>query len=151
MSLKSKIKHYDSPDITVSYDVERCIHAEDCVRSLPAVFDPQKRPWIHPNEAGAEEIAAAVERCPTGALHFTRKDGGRTEATPTANNVAIEPDGPLYVSGNVEITDQQGNVVLKDTRVALCRCGASQNKPLCDNSHVQAAFKDPGIPPDNAS
>lgn len=25
--------------------------------------------------------------------------------------------------------------LLEDTRVALCRCGLSANKPLCDNSH----------------
>jgi hypothetical protein len=28
-----------------------------------------------------------------------------------------------------------GGVLTEETRVALCRCGASQNKPFCDNSH----------------
>jgi CDGSH-type Zn-finger protein len=44
----------------------------------------------------------------------------------------------------VEVLSPEGEVVLSDTRVALCRCGASKNKPLCDNSHVEAKFQDPG-------
>ena len=33
---------------------------------------------------------------------------------------------------------------MRDTRIALCRCGKSANKPLCDNAHVDAAFRDSG-------
>jgi CDGSH-type Zn-finger protein len=38
--------------------------------------------------------------------------------------------------------------VLKETRAALCRCGASRNKPFCDNSHAGIAFRasdEPGM------
>jgi CDGSH-type Zn-finger protein len=38
-----------------------------------------------------------------------------------------------------------GETLLEDTRVALCRCGESRNKPLCDNSHKQTTFRDKGI------
>jgi CDGSH-type Zn-finger protein len=27
------------------------------------------------------------------------------------------------------------------TTVALCRCGASENKPFCDGAHSRAGFK----------
>jgi CDGSH-type Zn-finger protein len=32
------------------------------------------------------------------------------------------------------------------TRVTLCRCGASKNKPYCDASHVAASFNATGEP-----
>jgi CDGSH-type Zn-finger protein len=35
-------------------------------------------------------------------------------------------------------------VLLRDTRVALCRCGRSRKRPFCDNSHQTAAFRDDG-------
>jgi CDGSH-type Zn-finger protein len=37
-----------------------------------------------------------------------------------------------------------GGEALEETRVALCRCGQSRNKPFCDNSHLLARFHDPG-------
>jgi CDGSH-type Zn-finger protein len=51
------------------------------------------------------------------------------------------PDGPLYLHGNIEIQHSDGTVLLQDTRVALCRCGASKAKPFCDGSHTQAGFQ----------
>jgi CDGSH-type Zn-finger protein len=53
-------------------------------------------------------------------------------------------NGPLYVHGNVTILNSKGEVILQDTRVALCRCGASKNKPFCDNSHLDIGFSEPG-------
>jgi hypothetical protein len=111
------------------------------VRGLPAVFDPDRRPWIDPNAASAEEIVAVVQRCPTGALHFTRKDGGAAESEPEENTIMLVPDGPLYLRGNIEIQHPDGMVLLHDTRVALCRCGASKAKPFCDGSHTQISFQ----------
>lgn len=57
--------------------------------------------------------------------------------------LAIDPetDGPLQLRGNVEITSGTGRVVARLTQARLCRCGASGNKPLCDNSHVRIGFK----------
>lgn len=52
-----------------------------------------------------------------------------------------EPDGPLRVRGNLEITSGTGRVVSRVTSARLCRCGASQNKPFCDGSHVTIGFR----------
>jgi CDGSH-type Zn-finger protein/uncharacterized Fe-S cluster protein YjdI len=138
-------KEYRSERIVVSFDPERCIHAQYCVRGLPEVFDRSNRPWVRPERANADRIAEVVMRCPTGALQFERGDGGATEPIPQKNVIAVGVNGPLYVRGDIQIKGPLGETLLEDTRVALCRCGASCNKPLCDNSHKQTNFSDNGI------
>jgi len=140
--MSRSIKQYTSEQIDVSYDLKRCIHAAECVRGLPAVFDTAKRPWIQPANASADAIAEVVSRCPTGALHYSRKDGGEAEAVPSQNRILITASGPLYVQGDLQI--ESGEAALAETRMALCRCGQSANKPFCDNAHKTAEFNDPG-------
>lgn len=148
--MKEDVHQYSGEEIKVSYDVQRCIHARECVRWLPEVFDPDKRPWIDPDNADADELADVITACPTGALHFERTDDGSEETTPDENAVTVVPDGPLYLHGDIEITTPDDETLLSDTRVALCRCGLSDNKPLCDNSHAEADFKaDSSIPEDH--
>ncbi|HLA64437.1 MAG TPA: CDGSH iron-sulfur domain-containing protein [Rhodothermales bacterium] len=128
-------KTYPGDGIQVRYGPRRCIHFAACVRGLPGVFDPDRRPWIVPAGADADAVARVVTRCPTGALHYERTDGGPGETTPAVNTVRVAMDGPLYVRGDVTVETPEGFVVLEDTRVALCRCGRSSRKPFCDNSH----------------
>lgn len=139
--MSEKIRTYDSDAIAVQYDIKRCIHAEVCVTRLRAVFDPQKRPWIQPaNTPSVDELADVIEHCPSGALHHTRKDGGPAEATPETNSARLVKDGPVYVRGEIHIASADGTVTMTETRIGLCRCGASQNKPFCDNSHLNTGF-----------
>ena len=53
-------------------------------------------------------------------------------------------DGPLYVRGGIEIKNMEGAVLYNETRAALCRCGASGDKPFCDNTHRGIGFKHDG-------
>jgi CDGSH-type Zn-finger protein/uncharacterized Fe-S cluster protein YjdI len=138
------IHEYYGEAIDVQYEVRRCIHAEECVRGLPAVFDRNRRPWVLPDAAEAGEIVEVILRCPTGALHFKRKDGGAEEPVPEDNTISVRANGPHYVRGDVTLIRHDGEVLLKDTRAALCRCGSSHNKPFCDNSHRRIEFQDPG-------
>jgi CDGSH-type Zn-finger protein/uncharacterized Fe-S cluster protein YjdI len=142
--MKSKIRVYESDSVIVQYDVARCIHAQECVHGLPEVFDPNRNPWIDPTRAGADKLAEVIGRCPTGALGLVRKDGAAVQSAAQAAVFTVAPDGPLYARGNIEVTSADGRVLLADTRVALCRCGQSENKPLCDGSHARVGFKDPG-------
>ncbi len=136
-------RSYDGPGIRVTYDAARCIHAAECVRGLPAVFDPDRRPWIAPADAPADAVADVVGRCPTGALAWERLDGGPAEVPDAKNTVTVSSDGPLYLRGRIEIRDADGRVVSRETRAALCRCGASGSKPWCDGSHARADFRAP--------
>ncbi|HTG32806.1 MAG TPA: CDGSH iron-sulfur domain-containing protein [Thermoanaerobaculia bacterium] len=143
--MREKIHRYEGKSLTVLYDAGRCIHAAECVRGLPGVFEAGRRPWIVPDAAGADELAEIIRRCPTGALHYERKDGGYAEEPAERNAVTVTPDGPLHLRGCIEIASPAGAVLLADTRVALCRCGASRNQPFCDRSHAEAGFRDPGV------
>lgn len=140
---KKKIYSYEGSSLVVSWDRMRCIHAAECVHRLPAVFDPDRRPWIEPDRESAEEVARVVVQCPTGALHFTSPSGRRREPIPESNVARLVVDGPVYLSGDIELKSPDGTTE-SENRVALCRCGASQNKPFCDNSHVDASFSDRG-------
>ena len=66
-------KAYEGERIEVSFDNEVCRHSGECVRGLPAVFDAKRRPWIDPDGADPEAVAAQVERCPSGALRYRLK------------------------------------------------------------------------------
>ena len=144
----AKVHEYKGQSILVTYDAKRCIHAAECVHGLPEVFDPEARPWVDPDAASADQLAEVVMRCPTGALQFERTDGGAAESAPAENTIAVDADGPLYVHGDVEVVDSEGAVVAGDPRVALCRCGASENKPFCDGRHSKVEFRDSGAIPD---
>jgi CDGSH-type Zn-finger protein len=60
-----------------------------------------------------------------------------------AVKITIRPSGPYLVEGDVEVVDVNGEKV--DTsdkpRIALCRCGASVNKPFCDGAHSKIGFQ----------
>ena len=142
--MEQKIRTYEGENIDVKYDIKRCIHAEECVRGLPAVFNLKERRWIQPDNGDVDLLAEVVTHCPTGALHFERKDGGALESTPTTNTITLDENGPLYIRGQIVLMDVYGEVILEDTRMAMCRCGASKNKPLCDDEHAKISFKASG-------
>jgi len=56
--------------------------------------------------------------------------------------IKIAKDGPLLVNGNLVMSGGSGRNAWKGKRIALCRCGASENKPFCDGSHKKVGFTD---------
>lgn len=143
MGMNDNVRHYADVEIDVRYDAQRCIHAAECLRGFPAVFDMTRRPWILPTGAGADAIATVIAKCLSGVLHFMRRDGGAAEIPPEGNTIVPMAGGPLYIHGRVQLRSADGKLIVKDMRLALCRCGQSHNKPFCDNSHRDASF-DPG-------
>ena len=130
-------KAYSNPEITVYFDSSRCIHAAECVRGLPEVFDVKARPWIRPNHASAEELMEVISRCPSGALQFEQVNGA-TEIPASPTTFRHLPEGQLEVRGNLAFVTESGET-MRETRVTLCTCGQSNNKPFCDNSHQKSA------------
>lgn len=69
--MEKKLQTYKGKGSTVTYDPNTCIHAAECVKGLPAVFDVSRKRWIDPDAASPAEVAEVVGRCPSGALkHF---------------------------------------------------------------------------------
>jgi len=132
---------YRNDRIAVTWEPKLCIHVGICFRGLPEVFQPQSRPWVKVDAATADQIAEAVMACPTGALHFQRLDDGLQEPQPEETTITLWPDGPLLVRGHVRVVGPGGHLVREDTRVVLCRCGHSGNKPFCDGSHLRVGFR----------
>jgi CDGSH-type Zn-finger protein len=57
--------------------------------------------------------------------------------------ITVFPDGPLLVRGNFQLVSADGRPIPSERNViALCRCGRSRLKPLCDGSHKLARFAD---------
>lgn len=138
--LRGPTRTYTGAAIEVDWEPKLCIHVQNCVRNLPQVFKADERPWIVIDGAAADEVAATVEKCPTGALHYRRLDGRAQEQAPAETTVEPRPNGPLFVRGRVRIVGDDGEVIREDTRVALCRCGGSANKPFCDGTHRRNGF-----------
>lgn len=137
---------YRNAQIAIAWEPKLCIHVGKCFRSLPEVFQPQTRPWVKVDAATADQIAEVVMTCPTGALHFERLDDGRQEPQPEETTINMWPNGPLFVRGQVRMVGPDGHPIREDTRVALCRCGHSGNKPFCDGSHIRVGFRTTELP-----
>ena len=157
---ESRLHRYAAPHAVVAWDADVCRHAAECVRGLPAVFDPKAKPWIVPERASLDALAATIARCPSGALRLYRPDGtlvvaggaSRAEPTPAATVLKVRPDGPNVVTGDVVLAGAKTGDARTRTTLVLCRCGASRNKPFCDGTHTRIGFRDPGVlPADTAS
>jgi uncharacterized Fe-S cluster protein YjdI/CDGSH-type Zn-finger protein len=137
-------KVYRGRDIEVSFDLDVCIHVGECLRGDRSVFKLDRRPWVLPDEGQADVIARVVELCPSGALQYRRTDGGAQEVVGETTTVTPIKNGPLLVRGRVEVTREDGTVEILP-RATLCRCGSSLHKPFCDNEHIAARFRAPGV------
>lgn len=126
---------YEREELAVVWDATRCTHVAECLAALPEVFDVTRRPWVDVNAADAEKVAAAIRLCPTGALKYVAMQDFPAEEPDHVTTVRAGRIGPLYMRGKIRLVDGHGRLIAEETRVALCRCGASANKPYCDNSH----------------
>lgn len=134
---------YKSENITVSFAPDVCIHAAECVKGLPNVFNTAKKPWINVAGASPEEIVNVIEKCPSGALkyelidfepHMEKKEMEKTKIT-------VMPNGPIMVEGSLTVNKMSGENIKDAEKIFLCRCGHSANKPFCDGAHKKEEFK----------
>lgn len=138
--MKDITKTYSTEEITVKWQPSLCIHSKKCWTSLPNVFNPRLQPWITLDGTEPAEIMKQIDQCPSGALSYTLKNK-IVDSNISKNKVEITPNGPILVHGKIELTHSDGHKESKEKVTALCRCGASANKPFCDGSHHKIGFK----------
>ncbi|NJM67569.1 MAG: hypothetical protein HC851_18805 [Acaryochloris sp. RU_4_1] len=138
------IYNYPGKDIDVTWDQRLCIHIGECGRAKGELFVGGRNPWCQPNLVSSEEVVDVVGRCPTGALTYQHKVGGSPETSANTNTVVVSYNGPLFVRGDLDIDGATEDMTGVKFRTALCRCGQSEHKPFCDNSHEKVEFQDYG-------
>ena len=63
-------KEYTNGEVTIVWQSGKCIHAGNCVKNNPKVFQPKTQPWIKPDADTSDAIIQTVNKCPSGALTF---------------------------------------------------------------------------------
>ena len=116
-----------------------CAHAGRCTDNLASVFRIGTEPFVDPAGATAEEIIAVIGMCPSGALSYSidgveHRDRGGPEV------LGYVPGGPYVVAGGCELEGVDLPEGATTDHLALCRCGASQNKPFCSGKHWYVDF-----------
>lgn len=132
---------YTGRAITLHDNRGICAHAGLCSDGLSSVFQLEKEPWIDPDGARVEEIIEIVKSCPSGALSYS-VDGQEQRDQAREPAVTVSRNGPYLVTGGPELVDIDWGEGASREHLALCRCGASKNKPFCDGSHWSVQFED---------
>ena len=125
--------------ITVRDDRSICVHAGFCGNRVTNIWKQ-----VADTEDSLVRLAVIneVEKCPSGAITY-RFDGDDEDTEPDyPTEISVIEDGPLWVTGRIPVTTSDGRELEVRSRVTLCRCGRSGNKPLCDGSHTEAGFTD---------
>jgi CDGSH-type Zn-finger protein/truncated hemoglobin YjbI len=132
-------------------------------------LDPRERLWELATEAttlrvagrAPNELLEATAALQDLAYRFSLADDPDSAEDRVAQLRAIEADlptairaahnGPYLVTNATRIVDWLGVPLVPLPQLALCRCGASTLKPLCDGTHLDIGFtdeKDPKRTPD---
>ena len=141
-------EHIEGPTLVLDDAKALCAFARFC--------DPKGQVWhlvLESDQPAASRLVAQqAGDCPGGRLRV------RPRAQAQSGGPAVEPhfepsiglvqdtakgvSGPLWVRGGIEVLGGDGRAYEIRNRLALCRCGASGNKPFCDGSHVSSGFND---------
>lgn len=63
-------KEYTNGELTIVWKPKKCIHAAECVKALPKVYNPKRKPWIIAEGADTEALKKQINKCPSGALTY---------------------------------------------------------------------------------
>lgn len=127
---------HEGPSVTVMVDTEICHHSRFCKYEATNYFE--MIPGTDDTNM-LSQLTGMIDRCPSGAL---RLEIGGVDVEPVLpKQISPIADGPLFVSGGVEVVRSDDEPLEQSNRMSLCRCGASKIKPICDGSHLDLGFE----------
>ena len=105
--------------------------------------------------ATSVQIAKVTDMCPTQAIYWkwnkdlTDLEKEKQEQEPQGEEIVPTPvteisiieNGPAIIKGKFRVTKGAGEILSTADQIALCRCGASKNRPFCDGTHHTIGFK----------
>ncbi|PVZ87412.1 iron-binding protein [Serratia sp. S1B] len=98
------------------------------------------------NPSNKAEAIMGASACPSGRLTALVDNQLVEDEYQAVICVVEDPEkgvsAGLYVRGDIALDSAETGDYEQRNRLALCRCGASGNKPFCDGSHVSIGFKD---------
>lgn len=133
----------DGPRYALTDNEKYCAYARFC--------DNGERIWNEVQMSGEKHAELAIymaHQCPSGRLLVWDRTTGDPVEKPLPVSLSLIEDpgaecsGPLVVRGGVRVQSGNGESYEVRNRQALCRCGASSNKPFCDGSHASIKFRD---------
>jgi CDGSH-type Zn-finger protein len=132
----------------VRRDGPLCMHAAFCVgrvERIPAMLDATDDSDVR------ARVIALIDRCPSGSYTFSWTEDGEDVEPDMPVQIAVTEEedglaGALWVTGGIPITRSDGQPFETRNRVTLCRCGHSENKPLCDGTHRTIGFREAALP-----
>ena len=141
-------RSYSNDEITVHWKPRECVHAGTCFRELRKVFNPSRRPWIDLSQAENDAIIDIVDRCPTDALTYDRKNNSDNNGIDSSLkqehtekvNFSIMRNGPILAEGKFTIIKEDGSEQDVKSITSFCRCGLSKTQPFCDGTHNKKGF-----------
>jgi CDGSH-type Zn-finger protein len=92
---------------------------------------PSPRSWPTAPWRGLDRARGSERRCGCGRRQRLPPHGSRYSS-----------QRPYLLDGSISVVDPLGVAVTANAPVRLCRCGQSQTKPFCDNSHIERGFTD---------
>jgi uncharacterized Fe-S cluster protein YjdI len=140
-SVEPEIETAEGKEIIIEFETSRCIHARFCVLQQPGVFKANVvGPWLAPDDAPcAEELVAAAQNCPSGAIRYRRKGGGPEKRRLRQRDPAAR-ERALAVRAAIVMAGQPAGF-----RATLCRCGHRRTSPI-----ATAPMSAPPSPPPEA-
>lgn len=143
MEKKEIKKEYSNGEVVITWEPNKCIHSENCVKGLPSVFNLDQKPWINAEGAASDKIVEQVKKCPSGALGYYFENEKQSQESEVNSELLVEvmPNGPLMVYGKLKVKMTDGSTKDQFKVSAFCRCGRSENKPFCDGTHKKIDFK----------